>query len=242
MEKSDNKRLSHKSQSKTKAKTKNKNNNIIKVNSILKKRTTMENIPQKQNFNLNNKISIIQNLPIQDAASNYQMQPQMNMFPQQYAQPVLISNQGGGIPPQNTYIINQNSVINVNNINNVNNIEFGTKAGTYLCPNCQMNVSTNIQSQCNCCSFLIFALMMIIFPVFMTYVMCIDIEDCRCEFGCGVSTNGCCYPKCCSCPDRRTVADCNCCCDVEHYCSNCGKLIGTRDSLKEICPPCCRCC
>ena len=75
------------------------------------------------------------------------------------------------------------------------------------------------------------------------YIICIDIEDCTCVFECACMDNAlCCYPKCWSCPDRKTVGDCRCCSDVEHYCSNCGKLIGDRDSLKEICPPCCRCC
>ena len=78
MERSENKRLSHKVQSKTKAKTKNNYNNKIKVNSIIKKKPTMENITHQQNLNLNNnnKISIIQNLPMQDVTSNHQTQPQ----------------------------------------------------------------------------------------------------------------------------------------------------------------------
>ena len=237
MERSEGKRLSHKHNQNQKTRIKNN----IKVNPVIEKRTTIENIPQQQtlNVNNNNKISIVQNLPLQDSSSNYQMQPQINMFPQQYAQPVIISNQGG-INPQNPYVNNQNCI---NNINNVNIITFGREPDIYLCPNCQMNVPTNIATKCNCCSFLIFALMMIIFPIFVIYVVCIDIEYCKCGFecACAVSSEGvpCPYPKCCSCPDRHSACDC---CDVEHYCSNCGKLIGTRDSCKEICPPCCRCC
>ena len=61
MERSEHKRLSHKLQSKTS----NKKNGMIKVNSVLKNKSTMENVSQQQSLNLNNnKISIIQNLPM----------------------------------------------------------------------------------------------------------------------------------------------------------------------------------
>ena len=174
------------------------------------------------------------------------MQPQINMFPQQYSQPVIIANQGG-LPPQNLYAINQNcvnNVDNVDNVNNVNNITFGGNPGNYLCPHCKMNVTSNIEDKCNCLTCIIYLIMFIIFPIYIIYVICIDIEYCSCEFECACTNDGlCCYPKCCSCPNRQSKYDnCQCCCDTQHYCSNCGKLIGTKNSCIEICPPCCRCC
>ena len=163
------------------------------------------------------------------------------MFPQQYSQPVIIANQGEGIPPQNTYIINQNYDNNNNNINNVNNITFGGKPGTYLCPHCKMNITSYIEEKCNCLTCIIYLIMFLFFPAIIVYSMCIDIEYCRCEFECKCANNfPCACPKCCSCPNRKS--DGRDCCDTEHYCSNCGKLIGTRDSCVEICPPHCRCC
>ena len=70
----------------------------------------------------------------------------------------------------------------------------------------------------------------------------LDNEDCICEFSFDVlcAKGFCC--TCCRCPSRNTLGDCQCCVDVEHYCSYCGKYIGIRNSCIEICPPCCRCC
>ena len=218
MEKSENHRLKHKSKTL-----------VLDNKEIIDKDTReipiQENIPRQQYLSLNNQVSPPQNLPIQDASSNYQMQPQINMFPQQYAQPVIIVNQGG-IMPQTYYN---------------NNIKT-KKIKQETCPHCHQILLTRVEESCNCFSCIIYTIMIILFPVFVCYIAFLDCEGCtcRCDYGWDPGCKP--YIRCCSCPDRHTFDKCSCCCDINHYCSNCGKLLSNKNACIEICPPYCRCC
>ena len=209
----------------------------IKGNNKKIKDNTQENMSQSKQTNTiiaNGGVIIVQNqpnhhpnsynLPLQDSARDYQMQPQ------KMVQPVIMANLEGGEAPQ--YISNNAQPID-------SKIKVGAKPYKYRCPYCHKIALTNVEEECNCLSFLIYMIMFIIFPIFLIYVTCIDIEECICQWGCGMTDNGICFPTCCRCPDRGTFDKCSCCCNVTHYCSNCGKLIGTRDAYSHICPSCC---
>ena len=220
MEKSENHRFNYKSKGNVKEKAK------IKEDSKIIK----DNISQQQDLisqNQFNQIQIKNILPIQDPSSLNQNQNQGMI----YAYPVIIVNQGEGIPQTG-----------INNQTNVSKIKFGIKPEVIICPHCHQKVLTIIDDKCNCCSFISYMIMIIIFPIMYFYLLCINIEECRCEFGCEPSNDGCCcFPTCCKCPSRHNLDRCLCCYDVSHYCPNCGNLIGIRDSCLDVCPPCCCC-
>ena len=219
-ERSEKHRFSHKSKEKVKDKTK------IKEDS----KNIKDNISQQQDLisqNQSNQTQIKNILPIQDPSSLNQNQNQGMI----YAYPVIIVNQGEGIPQ--TFINNQT---------NDSKIKVGIKPEGIICPHCHQKVLTIIDDKCNCCSFISYMIMIIIFPIMYFYLLCINIEECRCEFGCEPSNDGCCcFPTCCKCPSRHNLDRCLCCYDVSHYCPNCGNLIGIRDSCLDVCPPCCCC-
>ena len=230
----------HKSKIKSKDKIK-----IKKISKIIKEYPIQDKTSNRPTILLNNELSIVQdqnkqilnfqNQALVDQSTNRQfqppeiisqMQPQTMIIPQPNSQPVIIANSGGAppfsgnnIPPTGSQII------------------FRVKPQEITCPYCNSIMLTNTEDKCNFCSCIIFFLMFISFFIAI-YFTCIDIEDCYCKFEFRSSDNCCCYPSCCRCPNRENA----CCCDVEHYCSHCGKLIGTRNSCVEMWPPCCRCC
>ena len=100
--------------------------------------------------------------------------------------PVIIVNQTREIPQP--YIINQKEedykiILNAN-------------SQAITCPYCHQNISTVIDEKCNCCSFICYMIMMIIFPIFVFYTICVNNEECICELGCDMTDNCCCYPTC----------------------------------------------
>jgi len=246
MKKNEKHKFNHKSKINSKDKVKNRKNSKIVKEYPIKDKTS-----NRPTILLNNELSIVQNqnkkiLNIQNPALVdqstirqfqspeiiSQMQPQTMVIPQPNSQPVIIANSG-----------DNPSISNDNIPQNDSEIIFKVIPQEILCPHCKCIISTNTEEKCNFFS-CIFYFIILIFPVFFVfYELCIDIEDCYCEFECRPSNDGCCcFPYCCRCPNRPTFKDCLCCCDVEHYCSHCGKLIGTRNACIEICPRCCRCC
>ena len=237
MDKSENNRLDHNSKIKNKVKTQNKGK------SKKKQEEAEENNPHQHATLLNGEVSIIQNqknqnLPLQDSSSYNQMQKQNMIDSQSYPNPVIMINPGVESPPASDIIINQQ---------NDSKIHFSSKSQKIICPYCHKKVKTDIEEEFSCLSCIVYSLSFLFPPLFMYFMLCGNIEECICKFSCEEtscricdSECGCCYYlKCCSCIDDQSS---HCCfCDIEHYCSNCGKLIGRRNSL-HLCPPCCNCC
>jgi hypothetical protein len=223
MEKSEKHRFNHKSKEKVKIKPNNKGDS----------KKIKDNISQQKDLisqNQSNLTQIKNILPIQDPSSLNQNQNQnQGMI---YAYPVIIINQGEGVPQTC-----------INNQNKDSKIKVGIKPEEIICPYCHQKVLTVIDDKCNCCSFISYMIMIIIFPIFYLYLLCVNIEECRCELGCEAGNDGCCcVPTCCKCPSRNNLDGCLCCCDVNHYCPSCRNLIGTRDACLDVCPPYCYCC
>lgn len=221
MERSEKNRLSHKTKEKQiKPKGNSKKIKEPTQNNLVNSKISI--IPKESNLKNN------QNLPIQDAASYYQIKPQNISSPQ----PVIVAVPGEGEAPQ-ACIINQTVD---------GKIKFSRDPQQIICPYCRRNVLTTVEDKCNFFSIIIFFIMMTITPIFIFYLLVLDNKDCICEFSFDIlcAKGFCC--TCCRCPSRNTLGDCQCCVDVEHYCSYCGKYIGIRNSCIEICPPCCRCC
>ena len=174
-----------------------------------------------------------QNLPLQ---AN-------QMFAQQSPQPIIITNRAEYAVPQIPIIPYVNNINNINNqpVNNI--IRFRAVPQEFICPYCHKFMRTNLNNSCNCGSCLVYCFILV-FPITLIfYMLCINITDCECVFECRTTSDGCgCFPTCCRCPERDNLDKCQCCCDVEHYCPYCGKLIGTRNAWGDICPPCCCCC
>ena len=197
----------HKKTSNNKPKVKEKDKMKIKVDSKNKKVEAQGNIPQHQIIMGNAEISVEQNssdktnnrqiLALENATSDIQIRPQ-NI---NNSQPILV-NVEGAIPQNNNV---NNELINLK-------IKVGQNPKKMECPYCHYKILTATEDQFNCFSFVVFLLMIIIFPIFFIYVICIDINDCECSFGCAPTSNGCCYLYCCKCK-RRGTANCLCCCD-----------------------------
>ena len=203
------------------SKTKVNHKNNIKGKKI-KDKINQEEIIIKQNQSTKTKNQ--QSINSQDPSSINSLQNQQMI----YAQPVIIANSVKGVPQ--ACIINQTKDLK---------IKVGSKPRKIECPYCHQPISTITENNCNCASFLAYILIFLIPPIFMIYITCINIEECRCECGCDGSDNGCCFPTCCKCPNRHNLDDCLCCCDVTHSCPSCGGSIGKKDACSDICPSSC---
>ena len=99
-----------------------------------------------------------------------------------------------------------------------------------ICPHCKKRVTTKIEKSFNCTS--LFAC--ILFIIFFPFIFCLQaFSYCTCQ-----SNSKDVECACCPC----VLNECTCVHDVNHYCSNCGELIGIRYSLKENYTFCARCC
>ena len=154
--------------------------------------------------------------------SNALMQQQVPIYQQQmmtpYGQPIMMN---GGLP-SNQYIVNQINPIPVTPL------KFGLVAMTTVCPFCQVSAPTKIEESFNCCTCFCYFFIILLIPILLILAAYSGCHNVHCDQGCV------CDCDCCCC--RSTGCDCKCCIDVNHYCSNCGKLLGTRDSCQELCP------
>ena len=236
MEKSEKSRLEHNSNKKKK-----------KGKSKKKQEQIKENNPYQNNILLNGEVPIVQtqlnpnqikqNLPLQEASSFSQIQRQNIIDSQLSPNPVIIINPGVEASPAND-IINQE---------NLSRIRFGSKPQKMICPYCHQNMKTNVEEEFNCVSFIIYSLSFLFPPLFLYFMVCANIEECKCGLSCEkcnswtfclcIECDCCYYLSCCSCPDSDKNKNC-CFCDIEHYCSKCGKLICRKSSF-HLCPPCC---
>ena len=89
-------------------------------------------------------------------------------------------------------------------------ISFSTDPVNMKCPYCLQNITSEVKKKCNCltCLFFLFAFIFCAIPL----LICSGI----CNSATGLNIN----PSC----------DCECCCDAEHVCPNCGKNIGSHNS------------
>ena len=89
-------------------------------------------------------------------------------------------------------------------------ITFSTDPVNMKCPYCLQNITSEVEKKCNCltCLFFLFAIIFCAIPL----LICSGI----CNSATGLNIN----PSC----------DCECCCDAEHVCPNCGKNIGSHNS------------
>ena len=155
------------------------------------------------------------------------MQPDLYPIPEQpmhyqqpYGQPV------SGLPMQgNVYMINQ---LTPNKA--FVPLKFGYNSLQIICPYCHQSVSTRIEESFNCCTCLTYLFIIILIPILLVLAV---------YAGCGAASCGnsscdcnCCDSTCCICGAYA----CNCCRDYNHYCSNCGQRLGSKDSFHELCP------
>ena len=152
--------------------------------------------------------------------SNALMQQQVPIYQQQmmtpYGQPIMMN---GGLP-SNQYIVNQINPIPVTPL------KFGLVAMTTVCPFCQVSAPTKIEESFNCCTCFCYAFIILLIPILLILAAYSGCHNVHCNNGCDCSC------ECCAC----AACGCKCCIDVNHYCTNCGKLLGTRDSCTELCP------
>ena len=142
----------------------------------------------------------------------------------QYGNPILIKNN------------QQQSIPMTNQINpiQVGSLVFGYVPEQIICPYCNKIALTRIEESfnllaCCCCAFKVI------------FIPCAYIFTGGCGGGsteCKCQGDECCGCNCWICNECRR----KCCHDVNHYCPNCGKKIGTWDSLKAHCRCFDRCC
>ena len=170
---------------------------------------------------VSNNNNLIQN-ELQNIQPQNNMQNPQQMF--QYGNPILMNNyQQQGIP-----ITNQINPIQVEPL------VFGLVPKQIICPYCHTIGLTRIEESfnllaCCCCTCK---------AIFIPIAFC-------CIGACGGTEGSCSGEECCEC-NCWLCQECRrkCCHDVNHYCPNCGKMIGTWDSLKDTCrclDNCCLC-
>ena len=104
---------------------------------------------------------------------------------------------------KNVIIVNQQ-------LPTVTPITFTTNPVQMVCPYCLQNIVSNVEKNFNCLTCL--------FYLFISALCAIPILICN-----GICNSGGLNFGYCNC-------DCDCCCDAEHFCPNCGKIIGSHNS------------
>ena len=135
-----------------------------------------------------------------------------------YSYPEMMNNIPGQALPPNQYISNQMAP------QPAEPLKFGFSPMLIICPYCQANINTKTEETFNCFTCGCYSFDILLIPIILLLLGAAgggECKDCSCSCDCA-----CCGERC----------NCKCCFDVNHYCMNCGKLIGTRDSLIELCP------
>ena len=153
-------------------------------------------------------------------AQYYGMQPQQ-MMP--YPQPILMNGLSEQQLAPNPYILNQIAPVP----HTLTPLTFGYYAKKVVCPYCQVSNTTKIEESFNCCTFCTYVFISLLIPILLVLLAVAGCNNVDCRGGCDCDCNC----RCC-----RGECDCKCCIDTRHYCSNCGKLLGSRDSCFELCP------
>lgn len=132
-----------------------------------------------------------------------------------YAVPVMVDNVQGQVLPPVQFLQEQTP-------SDPPKPKYGFMPMLIICPYCQGNIMTKTEeifSRPTCLKCVASILCYILFLPIIAFFHC--------------------YPsgrKGCNCSCFGEDCNCKCCYDVNHYCSNCGKLIGTRISEDELCP------
>ena len=223
MEKSEKRRFSMKPKLEPVEKAKNtrRNSKMIKTKTQENEIQQQQNQPAPPNTMIQNTVPIMQ-------AQYYGMQPQM--LP--YGQPMMMGALPGQDISQNQYVLNQ---INPGPPVAFVPLKFGYSTQEIVCPYCQVHGSTKIVENFNCCTLCLYFFIILLVPLLLVLAAMAGCNSTKCN--CSGSNCDCdCNCRCCV-----YGCDCKCCIDTKHYCTNCGKLIGTRDSCIELCP-CFSCC
>lgn len=210
----------------------------------------------KSNNNLNDLPQTVANLENQGqiqmmppAPQIYAVPGQQMYYQQPYGQPVMMNeyplqqtnsmNQMQGMQPMQPMQGNQYTVNQITPAMSYVPLKFGFESSKIVCPYCNQHSKTRIEQSfniCTCCTYIFIILLIPILIILAAYAGC---GASTCSSGCS-SADCDCNCNCCICGTGSSSA-CNCCIDYNHYCSNCGKRIGGRDSCQELCP-CFSCC
>ena len=153
----------------------------------------------------------------------YPVQPQLI----QNGVPIMMNVRGSGIVP-NTFIYNQMSPNLVYGVlkNNIDN----ESSDDDLCPYCNSKSDIEVKENFNCCTCILYTIIIILIPVFLVlslYSGCNNLNCNACSCSCA-----CCYCKKCKCN-----CECKCYIDADCYCKKCGKKISNqRNSCHKLCP------
>lgn len=135
-----------------------------------------------------------------------------------YGVPVMVNGMPGQAYPP--YLANQTTPLSYAPL------KFGFGPAQIVCPYCQVAGPTKIDESFNFCTCFIYIFIIMLIPILIVLAAYSGCTNVHCNNGCD------CDCTCCYCG----TCDCKCCIDTNHYCSNCGKRIGTRDSCQELCP------
>lgn len=176
-----------------------------------------------------------QQMPVPIAPFQPQLYPvpgQPMYYQQPYGQPIMNNGTPGNPVQPNPYINNQVSPPLPSYVP----LRFGFEAAKIVCPYCHQSSKTRIETSFNCCTCFTYIFLIILIPILIALAL---YSGCGagCSAGWASSTDcdcncNCCDGTCCVC----AKTSCRCCTDYHHYCVNCGKRIGTRDSCLELCP------
>ena len=111
---------------------------------------------------------------MQEADSYNQIQRQNIIDSQLYPNQVVMNNPGVEASP----------AIDIINQENHSRIRFGSKPQEIICPYCHRNMITNVEQEFNCVSFIIYSLSFLFPPLFLYFMVCTTIEECKCKFSC----------------------------------------------------------
>ena len=165
--------------------------------------------------------------PVLYSKPKYKLEkPSKDLISEKYGKPITNINIQGNVSAYNSYIINQ--VTPEQN----STMKFGFIAMPMICPFCQRNTITRIEESFNCCTCFIYIFIILLLPILLILALYSGCRNAHCNNGCDC-TCVCCEGDCC---------DCRCCFDTDHYCSSCGKKIGSRNSFVELCPCSSLCC
>ena len=194
-------------------------NNELNANKIIPQTQENENKPK-------------QKLVLQDSdqtvypQQKYKLEkPSKDLISEKYGKPITTINIQGNVAAYNSYIINQVTP------EQYETMKFGFTAIPIICPFCQKNIITRIEETFNCCTCFLYIFIILLIPILLILAVYSGCRNVHCNNGCDC-TCACCVGGTC---------DCKCCFDTDHYCSYCGKKIGSRNSCIELCP-CFSCC
>lgn len=181
-------------------------------NSIIPGSSEIQGINALQSMpGISNKQDVAQFTQSQNINNPQQMVP--------YQAPAIINN----IPAQIVPIQNQISP------SQLIPLDLGSGQAQLICPYCNTYIMSKLEKSFNCFSCCLCCFQIAITPCLL---LCLAASasggDCKCSD---------CDCSCC----RSEKCNGKCCYDINHYCPNCGKMIGTRDAVKVVCPCIKRC-